>query len=645
MYELQVDHSYGEKIENFNNTYSVHNLLKGAGWIEDIDAGRFEYLDGFLYSRYSMNNKALNLNIVINKATGLIDIRLSNGFALDNSFDCYVYFYHDGDPSKALNWEFDPRINRVQPQVQLQPFQNKQHQEWSHQQQSQPFQRYPKPSLDIDFLLDNSIPKNYLNLSSHLYDKDSLVFQLPAYLSHKTDIPISTMILLTLSVWSGMTSKCYQCAYKDGRVVSIGIYAVLEQNSGAGKSPALEMLLEPLSNMIKPKISEIKVSIQIYEDILDELNESLAGCTTKKDKADNKQLITEAKNFIKKINKNLNRLQNMMPITNATPEALEAMLIATMGFFFAASAENGLFNSVLGLRYGSKYNNNDLLLNSREGGYVNSSRVGRKGYSGHVTGVITSFAQDGGISNLLSASGNTGLGERFLMASEPTSIGFRDRISEKINGDHILKKYASKCGFFQKYIDDENALNRDSLITLKLTDNGWRHIANFEQDLEDKMRHGGELSHPILQRVVGKTKMQVMGIATNLYLLHTDNPPVSELDDPFVPNEFVVMAISIFNELIVGVRSYCERKGLISDVAQLSTVYHAFIGKGDNVSYTDHELKKRLQQVKPFKDILEESPRKVIQKAIDHLIQHNVLLKDNNGKYFKNPEKFDRTYQ
>lgn len=130
-----------------------------------------------------------------------------------------------------------------------------------------------------------------------------------------------------------------------------------------------------------------------------------------------------------------------------------------------------------------------------------------------------------------------------------------------------------------------------------------------------------------------------MGIAANLYLLHTENPPTSASDDPFIPDEFVVMAINIFRQLIFGVRNYCERKGLISDVAQLTAVFNVFVGKGENASYTNQELKKRLQQVKPFKDM--EEPRKVIQRALDYLVKHHVLLIDINGKYFKNPVQFN----
>ncbi|MGD7035136.1 DUF3987 domain-containing protein [Methylotuvimicrobium buryatense] len=645
MYENQVDRSYGEKIENFNDIYDLHLLIKKAGFIEELDSVKYNYINRILYSRYYSSNYGI-IDVQLNGQNGLIDIEIPKGIILEGSFDFYVHYYHSGSAKNALNWESDPRINIHQSQTPPQQLiQNQQYQTWPNQTPSpllppiQSYFSYPNPTIDIDCLLDNSTPKYYLNLETHIHDKDSFILSLAVYISHKTDIPIGTIIVLTLGLWSGMTSKRYQVSYTDGRTVSVGLYVALEQNSGAGKSPALEMLLEPMSNMIKLKISEIKSCIEIHEGILDKLNESLAGCTAKKDKADNKENIERSKNFIKKLNKNLNRLQYMMPITNTTPEALDAMLTATNGFFFAASAEHGLFNSVLGLRHGSKHNNNDLLLNSREGGYVNTNRVGRKSYSGQTRGAITSFAQEGGIRTLLSASTNTGLAERFLMVSEPSYIGFRDRITEKENGDHILGKYAKKCAFFQKYINGDDALNHDSLITLKFTNDGWRHIANFEQELEYKMRPGCELSHPILQRVVGKTKMQVMGIAANLYLLNAENPPANAFDDPFIPYEFVVMAINIFKELIFGVRNYCERKGLISDVAQLTAVFNVFVGKGENASYTDQELKKRLQQVKPFKDI--EEPRKAIQRALDYFEQHHVLIKDGNGRYFKNPVRLN----
>ncbi|BBL58863.1 DUF3987 domain-containing protein [Methylomonas koyamae] len=649
MYEEQVDRSHGENIEKFNSINDPHFLIKGAGFIEDFSSIKYNYMGRILYSRYYGSNHEI-VDVHLNGQNGLIEIHIPRGIILQSSFDFYVHYYHSGNVINALKWETDPRINIPKPQaIQVPPQYQyiQQSQDWPCQ--SPPptslFQGYPKPTIDIDFVMDNSAPKHYLKLEDCIQDKDSLVFKLPKFISHKSDNPFSTTFLLSLGLWSGITSKRYQVAYADERTVSTGLYVAGEQNSGAGKSLAMNILLEPFSNRIQTKISEIISSIQIYDGILDELNESLAGCTTKEDRAYNRKQKEKTKNHLKYLNKKLHKLQNLAPITNVTSPALNSMLIATNGFFFAASSENGLFISILGLRDNPKFNDNDLLLNAREGGYVNNIRANRNAYRGQARGAITSYAQEGGIGYLLSASGNTGLAERFLLISEPSLIGYRDRIKEKINGEHILEEYAKRCAICQAFIDDDNALNHEALITLKITVNGWRYIAHFEQDLENKMRPGAELSHPILQRVVGKTKMQVMGIAANMYLLHTENPPANESDDPSIPDEFVVMGINIFKKLIFGVRSYCERKGLISDVPQLTAVYNAFIGKGDNVSYSDQELKKRLQQVKPFKDITEESPRKVIQRAIDYLVQHHVLLIDNNGRYFRNPEKFVPTYQ
>ncbi len=654
MYEKPVDHIRGQEIENFNNTYSIHALLIGVGFIADSNSSKFEYLGHILQSMYYYPN-GQTIYIKYDNLIDIIDIHTSDGFVFDHAFDIYVHYYNDRDLYKALNWESDTQINmtklqtQTQPQPQLYPLAQPLHnQQWQYQAPQPPlpppnYNTYPYPTMDIDFVLDNSTPKEYLKLDDCLHDKDSLVFLLATYISHKTDIPVSTIIVLILSVWSGLTSKRYQCSYKDGRTVSIGLYAVLEQSSGVGKSVALSMLLESFKNTIESMIYDIKASIQSYEDICDKLKVSLAGCTTKEDKATFKKQIQETNNILKKLKKNCNRLQWLMPITNVTPAALDEMLTATGGFFFAATSELGFLISMLGLRQGSKYNNNDLLLNGREGGYVNGNHLGRKSYRGQVRGAITSFAQEGGIGTLLAASDNTGLAERFLMVSEPSRIGYRDRITEKVNGDHILQLYAKRCECFKIYIDDENALNHDSLITLRISDVGWRHILNFEQELENKMRPGAELSHHILQRVNGKTKMQVMGVAANSYLLHTENPPTSASDNPFIPDEFVVMAINIFRQLIFGFRSYCERKGLISDVAQLTAVYNVFVGKGENASYTDQELKKRLQQVKPFKDM--EEPRKAIQRALEYLEQHYVLLKDGNERYFKNPVQLNSNYR
>jgi len=195
MYEQQVDHMYGQKIEIFNNTYSIHALLIGVGFIADINSLQFEYSGNILQSRYYHQNGP-TISIKLDNLRCIIEIHTFDGFLLDHAFDIYAHFYHGGDVNKALNWESDPQINmpklQAQSQPQTLPFQNQQYQGYSFQPSPslpppvQSYISYPRPTIDMDVLLDNSSPKQYLKLEDCLHDKDSLACKLPEFISHKS---------------------------------------------------------------------------------------------------------------------------------------------------------------------------------------------------------------------------------------------------------------------------------------------------------------------------------------------------------------------------------------------------------------------------------------------------------------------------
>jgi hypothetical protein len=644
---------FQDQIDEFNKSNPLDDGLQMNGARPSQNSAFYNFNGQLAFNQYDLylNGKRLTANVLLDTQTNSTIVLLKDGEALissfQSSFEIYAYLRWDNDYALAAQWSKDPLIqnyyhHKQQSMMTLSQPPYGQQQQWGHGPQFENFHYQPRsPLIDIDFIMDSNASKTYLKLNQFIYDKNSLLFELSFYMSELCDIPQSTVLVILLTVFSGLTSKKWRCAYKDGRLVSIGLYCVAEQESGVGKSRALGLALEPIIQLVNPKITELKLEIDILQDKIERFNHALAGAETREDKAFNKRRISETKSRIKKLEKNLARVQSFLPITNSTPEALDVMLNHASGFFFAAAAEQGLFNSLLGLSYGKKANNNDLLLNGREGGDVHSTRASRKAYSGKVIGAVVCFAQDRSIEKLLTASGVTGLAERFIMISEPSLLGYRDRIREKVNRDHLFCEYAKKCAFFAEIIEDPNRPHPDLLITLRLCEESWRYIANYENSIEQELRYGGALSNPTLQRVVGKTRMQVMGLAANLYLLDTDDQPLTELDDPYIPLQYVIMAINMFNELLTGVRDYCERRGLISDKAQISTLYGAFIGKGENISYTEQELKKKLEQVKPFRDL--NSPRIAIKNTLNFLVQNHVLL-EINGRFYRNPEKFSPTY-
>jgi hypothetical protein len=474
-------------------------------------------------------------------------------------------------------------------------------------------------------------------LEDCIHNKQSLIFALSAYLANVCSQPFSTVFLVLLGIFSSMTKNKWRVAYPDNRTVAIGLYVLAQQPSGTAKSRMMSLGLEPLNQMLQPIIKQFQNMIDTNQDMLDEYNELLAGSTTLTDKADCKSEIAKMKTHIRKLHKKQARIRSMLPLTNATQESMDAILNESKGYVSTVSSEMGGINVTLGLTSGKKDNNNDVLLNGREGGVVNSQRVGRKGYSGRVVNALTFYAQDGTISKFFTASGVTGLAERCLCISEPSSLGYRDHLVEKVKDDYnIMDAYFQRCEFFNEVI--ENPIDYDDLVTLQITAEDWRCIYSFENELERELRDKREFSHPVLQRVVGKMRMQVIGLAANLYLLDNSVQPLSHSDDSFIPTQYVMMGIDMFRKLIQGMKDYCVRSGLISNKEQIRVIYNFFIDKSPDVSYTMAQLKKKGESVNPFKNVNE--PRIAVKEAVDYLLENNVLI-IRGDRYYRNPLPFD----
>ncbi len=240
-------------------------------------------------------------------------------------------------------------------------------------------------------ILDSSNNYQNVDLLKHLPD-DCLIKKMARFVAIQTNLPESTVLLAGLSVFSSVAARESCVAYQNGQPLPIGLYSVLEQPSGTGKSSCLEFFQRPFN-----------AQLRTYSDELSNKILELERSATKAD--DVKDEIAKLRNIKKRL---------ALFITNATSEGLEKTLATSYGYFSAASSEQGLFDSLLGKSYNTGSNNNDIVLNGFDGGYVSTARATREGYVGPVIGGICTFAQYGSIETLLSASNGTGLSERFL---------------------------------------------------------------------------------------------------------------------------------------------------------------------------------------------------------------------------------------
>ena len=374
-------------------------------------------------------------------------------------------------------------------------------------------------------------------------DKNHLMYRLSAHIAEKTHLPINTVFLIGLSVYSSMASRAYCISYEHGGRLPIGLYAVAEQPPGAAKSWCLQLFQTPFIN----------------------------------------------------IHKNLQGFNKSLPalfVTNATPEGLEETLADTCGHFAAFSSEQGLFNSLFGTSYvkEGRANNNDLSLSGFDGGYVCSKRVSREGYSGRVAGSIACFAQPGSIENILTASNGTGLSERFLMLAEQHNLGKRNHKAQVINDVDLFISYEQSCAFVESALAMPMPIDATRLLTI--SSEGFDWINSYRNEIEHELMDGGRYSNNVLRGVAGKINMQIMKIAANLHVV--ENQVITE-----VGIDKVKAAILIADAFLRSTYMICETKGVFGTKSEFTAII-SYLSSSNKIR-TEREIINSLRRTQPFK--------------------------------------------
>ncbi len=279
-----------------------------------------------------------------------------------------------------------------------------------------------------------------------------------------------------------------------------------------------------------------------------------------------------------------------------------------------------MINTLLGLSYGDgkKANNNDLLLNGYDGGHINSQRIGREGYCGHVVGALVSFAQNGSIEKMLDASNGTGLAERCLFAAEPHFLGKRDKFrSTSINAE-ILAEYGDMAtelaGIMYRHINSD-------LSALTITPTGHRLITEYLVDIEPHLADGDKFSHSFMRGAASKLNIQIMKLAANLHLSSG-----GQFFDPEIPDKTVNSAIAIIDDIFNASVKIAHKKGVAGDKAEFEAVINYLTGK----PRTEREIINSLRTTTPFKNYTG-SKSAAIKKSIHDALEQGVITESNGN--------------
>ncbi len=452
-----------------------------------------------------------------------------------------------------------------------------------------------------------------VDLLRHI-DDTHLLKRISRHTAALTHLPVDTVMLIGMTAYSSMAARKYAVLYQSGKQLPIGLYSVAEQPSGTGKSWCINIFMEPFEAVQKAAIDQVYKAINRIENKAISLAEN-AGHLEESDAKELKELKEKAK-----------RLNTGLYVSNATPEGLESTLPKTSGFFSAISSEQGLFNSLLGGSYKAEgsANNNDMVLNGYDGGYVNSVRVSRPGYHGHVVGSVACFAQQGSIETVLKASNGTGLAERFLMLAEPHMLGRRDHTKWPEPKGNLEAEYAKACMFIEGILEEPRDM--DGLSNLVISKNGFLKINQYRNRIEPYLADGGKYSHVSLRGAASKINMQIMKIAATLHLIDVEGDGQHR---PDIDDKHTESAIEIANELLEANLKLCQDKGILGLKAEFTAILN-YLSKPGKTRSLQRDISNSLRTTQPFKDHTGNKAG-LITTTLDEMVTQGLLNKHIEG--------------
>lgn len=455
-------------------------------------------------------------------------------------------------------------------------------------------------------ILDESDRPKTVDLLQFI-DDSHLLKRLSLEVANAFHLPQSTVFLMGMAVFSSVSCRKFAVNYQDNKnALPIGLYAIAEQPSGVGKSRCL--------NVFQAKFSEI------HKAISQERKKQINHLLKDKELAGGELNETQQEQLFDLQNSKMPQLFT----TNATPEGLERTLADNKGMFAAISSEQGLFNSLFGKTYSNGANNNDVVLNGFDAGFINVNRAGRDGYSGNVTGAVVCFAQQGSVETILDASQGTGLSERFLMLVEPHKLGTRDHSKTNQLSERLVLEYEAFCDFALEVFSQPTDYNE--LSRLFVTTDGFKLIADYQNTIEPHLADSGKYSFPALRGVASKINMQIMKLAANLHLLD------GGFFRPYIDDKHIRAAIQIADRLLQHQLKMMRDKGIIGIKAEWQAILSLF--ESNNAPLTYRQIIQARYQTKPFKDT--QSPSEAIKKTLDELSQADLLesfeIVGDNGK-------------
>lgn len=452
-------------------------------------------------------------------------------------------------------------------------------------------------------------------------ERGDILTEVSKQIANQVQFPINTCFMHAMGVTASAMTKGFSIDYGFNSI-PCNLYVLTAQPPSTGKSAVNGKLYAPVFRAYK-KINEETATERA------KLTREIARLEKELDKEKSKD--GDQDEILDKIQHKRGRLEQIPEwegtLTDTTIEAAEMTCRDQGGMFSIVSAEAESINVIVGAVYGDdkgvSKSNNGLILQAWDGEYVNTKRVGRKGYKGYARATISVIAQDDSIDTILAAaSSGRGLTERFLLLCEKSKLGTRKMDKPYRFDKSIYSTYESMI---------ENVIREDD-VKLHFTDDANVIIYSYLNRLEPELGDDGMYSNALLTGFMGKADKHIRKIASVLHVSEAWQDGGSRSNA--ITDDTVLWSISIFDELAKTFISASDNMGYVgkkSEVEKIRGIISGMAEKG-KLKTSMSAIRDKVKNSRPFKGS-RNLTKKLREEVLPVLEEHGYLVVNGSDIY------------
>ena len=356
---------------------------------------------------------------------------------------------------------------------------------------------------------------NQIKQAAHLY-------QVPP------DLP-ATLALGALSTIHAGHTKVHVTGTKWNEHVNL--YLVSALLPGSGKSPVFKAMTRALTEIETQSIKHARTASIEYEQKRRLTEQRLKAAETiavKANKEDARIAETEMLELAISLDNQQKPPTGYLISEDITPEALVEELAANAGRMAILSSEGGIFDMMAG-QYVDKGKATNLAVYLQGWSADSIHRKRTKGDRADIPEAILTICvtTQPGVVQALGANTELvtrGLPVRFMYSMPPSLVGYRNRRRVLETGDDNIETLYHQT-LLQIGLD---ALHQPDIQTLQLEPDAVDHFLEYDQQLEDRQRPGGDLRHRA--EWIAKLRASILRCAGLLHIAHQHHSPHISLD-------------------------------------------------------------------------------------------------------------------